>query len=208
MAALELIALFLGSAEPYADGFAPWLCEQVHPHPGGSIWIARQQDDQGRAVAESVYWNAPEPGPHSFQAHWRFPNPAARRPGAAALSGSIPLSAAPAGPVRVRLVVDGKPDHSSQPGSAELRTYEGRIFLSFRYGRRNGFPDIHGRKRLDFRAVEEGGRELGSLGVPLPRWKLVDRQVERARRDLAVAGRKGAAPCQRLQEPPSHPPGY
>ncbi len=184
------------------------MCQQVHEHPTGSLWIARSVEDRGRTISESLYWNVIESGRYRFQAHWLFPGASVRRPAAKSLSGEIPLSRLPAGPVQVRLVVDGRVPHSSAPVETDLRHYSGQTVLSFHYGGPNGFPDIHGRKSLAFVAVEEGGSELGTLALVLPRWKLVDRQVDRARRDLAAASWRGEAPCQRFQDPPMHPPGH
>lgn len=199
MTAPAVLALLLAAPEPYAQGDAPWLCQQVHEHPTGSLWIARSADDRGRTASESLYWNVIESGRTGFQAYWSFPDRSARRPILAALRGEIFLSGVPERPVQVRLVVDGKV-RPSAPAATEFRTYSGRSVLSFHYKGSNAFPDIHGRKSLTFVAVEEGGGEIGSLAIGLPDWRLVDRQVDRARNGLARDGRGRAMSCERRDD--------
>lgn len=207
-AALAVESPFLAVNELIAGRPGRWLCRQVYAHPRGSMSVARSVEDRGLTVAESLHWNVIESDRRIFQAHWEFPEASTRRRVAKGLSGEIPLSGPPGGLVRVKLFVDGKVLHLSAPTRTDLQTDSGQLVLSFRYEGANGFPDIHGRKSLAFLAVEEEGRKLGALTVALPPWKPFDRQVDRARRDLAAAAWQAKAPCERLFDPPLHPPGY
>jgi hypothetical protein len=198
---IDLLALVLAVARPYQDGPpGPWLCQLSYDHPAGSIWIARSLKDNGRIVFETVYFNRPAITMPRFSTYWKFRDAEARRPVAAELIGEIPLSRRPVGAVRVAIVGDGKIVRSRLRVSTEVRTYSGRTILDFAYAGGNRPPDIHGLKSLTFVAVEDGGEKLGSLSVALPDWKLVDRQVDQARRDLARAFRQRKTPCTRRDD--------
>lgn len=201
MTAPGVIALLLALAKPYPNGVpGPWLCQLSHDHPSGSVWIARSLEDDGRIVSETVHFNRPAILMPSFSTYWRFRDAEARRPVAAELLGQIPLSRAPVRPVRVTVIANGKVVHSRIRAWTGMRTSQGPAVLDFTYAGGIRPPDIHGLKSLIFVAFEEGGEKLGSLTVALPDWKLVDRQVDQARKDLVRAFREREASCSRRDD--------
>ena len=201
MTALGVVALLLAVAKPYPDGVpGPWLCQLSYDHPAGSVWIAHSLEDDGRIVSETVHFNRPAVPMPRFSTYWRFRDGEARRPVAAQLLGQIPLSRTPVRPVRVQIVANGKIVHSRLRVWAEVGVHSGHTFLDFAYSGGNRPPDIHGLKSLIFVAVEDGGEKLGSLTVELPDWKLVDRQVDQARKNLHRAFREREASCTRRDD--------
>jgi hypothetical protein len=190
------------------DEVGSWTCQKQIEGPGGTLWVRRILDPEGKLALEDLAWHGQREGlPTTMK--WRLGPGDTRVP--YEFSAFVTWSRVPRRPVRLVVAADGRVEERPFVTSADLPMFrrDGALPLQIWYSLDSPVdgpvPSLYGVRQLTMRAVEEGGATVGSAKLSLPDWDWLEREAASARARLAAQAPESSADCYRAEPPVVEP---
>ncbi len=189
------------------DEIGAWTCQKRVEGRGGTLWVRRVLDPQGRVALEDMDWHGE--GRLPMKMSWRLAEGAKRVP--SEFSAFVTWSRIPRRPVKLVIAAGPRFEERSFIRREDLPMFrEGalpvQIWYSLESPEDGAVPSLYGVGQLTLTAVEEGGARVGSAQVSLPDWEWLEREEASARTALAALTPASSELCRQAEPPIEEPP--